>query len=183
MEDRDCKIAGANLPSQLGLLKAVRVGKYGFFVEHPPHTGTGSAAKGLAPQQIEEIARSFGRSVEEIAWLLNTSPAAASQRQNPDMGTGSELGVPMRCGKYTLYLPRSVDNEIPRGANILESEQLGEIVGSFQAALGSIGGTIGGRSKSEAKVAAARKNGKLGGRPRGSMNKVKRRSETNTDES
>ena len=32
--------------------------------------------------------------------------------------------------------------------------------------LGQAGGRIGGRSKSPAKVAAARKNGKLGGRPR-----------------
>jgi len=36
---------------------------------------------------------------------------------------------------------------------------------------GLVGGAIGGRSKSPAKVAAARENGKLGGRPKKSPSK------------
>jgi hypothetical protein len=35
-------------------------------------------------------------------------------------------------------------------------------------------GAKGGKAKSAAKTAAVRKNGKLGGRPKGSKNKVKR---------
>jgi hypothetical protein len=37
--------------------------------------------------------------------------------------------------------------------------------------LGALGGKIGGKSRSLAKIRAARRNGKLGGRPKGSKNR------------
>lgn len=40
-------------------------------------------------------------------------------------------------------------------------------------AYGHIGGNVGGLSKSKKKILAARKNGKKGGRPKGSKNKPK----------
>jgi hypothetical protein len=72
---------------------------------------------------------------------------------------------------------------MPLLAKGVTPDETEEAMRTCHSILGSAGGRIGGRSRSEAKIAAARKNGKLGGRPRGSMNKVKRRSETNTDES
>ena len=44
---------------------------------------------------------------------------------------------------------------------------------SAAAALGRLGGIKGGKSKSAAKIAAVRENGKKGGRPKGSKNKAK----------
>lgn len=41
------------------------------------------------------------------------------------------------------------------------------------AALGRLGGMKGGKSRSAAKVAAVRENGRNGGRPKGSKNKAK----------
>lgn len=41
------------------------------------------------------------------------------------------------------------------------------------AALGRLGGMKGGKSRSAAKVAAVRENGRKGGRPKGSKNKAK----------
>ena len=41
------------------------------------------------------------------------------------------------------------------------------------AALGRLGGMKGGKSRSAAKVAAVRENGRKGGRPKGAKNKAK----------
>ena len=51
-------------------------------------------------------------------------------------------------------------------------QDIDELLRSCQAILGTFGGKIGGLSRSEAKVAAARENGKRGGRPKGSKNKA-----------
>lgn len=69
------------------------------------------------------------------------------------------------------------DHPVPIAAKACTQEEIEESLRYFQALLGSVGGKIGGRSRSAAKGAAARENGKLGGRPIGSRNKVKRRSE------
>ena len=47
------------------------------------------------------------------------------------------------------------------------------LISSAAAALGRLGGMKGGKSRSTAKLAAARANGKRGGRPKGSKNSVK----------
>lgn len=44
---------------------------------------------------------------------------------------------------------------------------------SAAAALGRLGGMKGGKSKSAAKIAAVRENGRKGGRPKGSKNRPK----------
>jgi len=62
-------------------------------------------------------------------------------------------------------------------------DETDEAMRTCHSILGSAGGKIGGRSKSEAKIAAARNNGKLGGRPKGSKNRVQRRSKTSIKES
>ena len=46
-------------------------------------------------------------------------------------------------------------------------------ISQYAAALGRLGGMKGGRSRSAAKVAAVRENGKKGGRPKGAKNKAK----------
>lgn len=46
-------------------------------------------------------------------------------------------------------------------------------ISSAAAALGRLGGMKGGKSRSAAKVAAVRENGKKGGRPKGAKNKAK----------
>ena len=46
-------------------------------------------------------------------------------------------------------------------------------ISQYAAALGRLGGMKGGRSRSAAKVAAVRENGKKGCRPKGAKNKAK----------
>ena len=59
-------------------------------------------------------------------------------------------------------------------AHSMESEMKYESELSFAAAaLGRLGGMKGGKSRSAAKVAAVRENGRKGGRPKGSKNKAK----------
>jgi hypothetical protein len=63
------------------------------------------------------------------------------------------------------------------------ADETDEAMRTCHSILGSAGGKIGGRSRSEAKIAAARNNGALGGRPKGSKNLVQRRSETSIKQS
>lgn len=58
-------------------------------------------------------------------------------------------------------------------ANSRESWMKYESELSAAAALGRLGGMKGGKSRSAAKVAAVRENGRKGGRPKGAKNKAK----------
>jgi len=69
------------------------------------------------------------------------------------------------------------DHPIPMTAKGCTQEEIEESLRFFQSVLGSVGGKKGGRSRSEAKVAAARENGKKGGRPKGSKKKLGREKE------
>jgi len=67
--------------------------------------------------------------------------------------------------------PERLHRRVPH-SETWSSEDIDELLRSCQAILGTFGGKIGGLSRSEAKIAAARENGKRGGRPKGSRNKA-----------
>jgi hypothetical protein len=176
MEERNPKIAEICPAGQAALGTMVWLSKEGLFLPYRPDAGALHSANAFSSEEIEILARFFGHSAEETAKFLNHAPELANwdAGADTDQDTRSELGKAVRCGRYELSIPDGVG---PEATNALDEEELEEVVGFFQAALGSVGGRIGGRSRSKAKIIAARENGKKGGRPKGSNHRLERERE------